>query len=170
MTNNTTRDDTYDVEIKDTQKQTDSIEISGSASFSVLKLVDVEITAKYGHTWENTHEFTGTIHVVAVPGYRTSVSGQTPVLRVVGDFTVTMGNSLWHLLDVHFDTPDANAGGRYSIDTTKVPPGAQHSGPGAGPVVVSATGSVGIRQPTTPADRDLDDRDGPRREQQELTQ
>ncbi|WP_420120124.1 hypothetical protein [Nakamurella sp.] len=83
-----------------------SVEGTVSAKMTLFGLVDTTLSAKYGKTWSEGR--TGTISRTfkVSPGHRGYVEVHQPTTRQYGDFTVTMGNTVWHLTNVHFDIPD----------------------------------------------------------------
>ncbi len=83
-----------------------SVEGTVSAKMTLFGLVDTTLSAKYGKTWSEGR--TGTISRTfkVSPGHRGYVEVHQPTTRQHGDFTVTMGNTVWHLTNVYFDIPD----------------------------------------------------------------
>ena len=96
-----------------TLETSQSIEISAELKVSIKEIVDMGISATYGHEWSTSHTFkTEYSHPVA-PRSIGEIDGAAPVIRDTGDFTVTLGNTTWNLTGVYFDTPDPDAGPAY---------------------------------------------------------
>lgn len=106
----------------DTVTQKDSISVTGKASFKVLEIVNIEISATYGHEWTGTHTFTEELTLNTPPHKRIDVYAAEPLFRVTGDFTLTMGNTTWILRGVVFDTPDPKGRRSYSFRESDYPP------------------------------------------------
>ncbi len=118
VVNKTSNDQTYNVTISDTRTETNSVTVTVKVSITFIKdKVNGGIDAAYGHTWTSTHTFTQGLVIKVPPGYVSQVSAAQPVYRVYGDFTLTMGNTTWHLTNIYFDTPNPNGGeGAYYIE------------------------------------------------------
>ncbi|WP_163803874.1 beta-propeller fold lactonase family protein [Mycolicibacterium anyangense] len=102
--------------LSDTRSESDSVKVTAKLSRSFLeKIVNLEISAEYGHTWTYTHTFTETITIRQPPRTIGGVQAQQAVYRVYGDFTLKMGNTTFTLRDVYFDTPNPNITGRYRV-------------------------------------------------------
>ena len=114
--NDTKSEQSYSIAVTDTKSETDSVSVTAKVAVkNIKKIVDIEISATYGHTWTLTHTFTQTINVKVPPRYESQIFAAQPVYRVYGDFTLEMGNTIWHLTDVYFDTPNPNGQGAYYI-------------------------------------------------------
>jgi len=61
FTNDSTVQSDYSLTRKDTVGTTDSVNISSTVKVTLFKVVDLSITAAYGHTWTTSHEFDETI-------------------------------------------------------------------------------------------------------------
>ncbi|TDO17271.1 hypothetical protein EV580_0438 [Mycobacterium sp. BK086] len=124
VTNTTSTPTTYTVALSDTVTQSDNVEVSVKLSGGVLaklaSLINLEITAKYGHTWTNSKTFTQTMTVPVAPGYTSWIEGSVPVWNVTGDFTIKIGNSTYQLNGATFSTPDPNGVGSYVIKTKPI--------------------------------------------------
>ncbi len=119
VTNETTSQVTFSVGIADQVSQTDtvgiSVKLSGGALAKLASIINIEITASYGHSWTSSHTFTQTTNVTVKPGYTAWIEGSAPVWRVTGDFTIKIGNSTYQLNGATFDTPNPNAAGSYNV-------------------------------------------------------
>jgi hypothetical protein len=80
-----------------------------------LDLVKVGISLEYGHEWTTEHEFDSKVPIEIAPQCRGNVFAVTPGIRDYGDFTVTLGNTVWKLHDVYFDSPDPNGTEGYKL-------------------------------------------------------
>ncbi len=90
----------------DTASVTHSVELSASVQATLLKIVEVSLSATYGHTWTQEHQFSIS-QTLNLPAYHKGwLDVRDPVVRDTGDFTVTLGNTTWKLHGVSFDSPD----------------------------------------------------------------
>lgn len=85
-----------------------SVEGTVSAKATLFGLVDTTLSAKYGQSWSEGRTATISRTLRVSPGHRGYVDVHQPTTRQFGDFTVTMGNTVWHLHGVYFDIPDMN--------------------------------------------------------------
>ena len=83
-----------------------SVEGTVSAKATLFGLVDTTLSAKYGQSWSEGRTATISRTLKVSPGHRGYVDVHQPTTRQYGDFTVTMGNTVWHLNGVRFDIPD----------------------------------------------------------------
>lgn len=115
--NTTSNDQTYNITVSDTRSQTNSVTVTVKVAITFIKdKVNGGIDAAYGHTWTSTHTFTQGLTIKVPPMYESQVSAAQPVYRVYGDFTLEMGNTIWHLTNIYFDTPNPEGGdGAYYI-------------------------------------------------------
>jgi hypothetical protein len=97
---------TQEVSETRTASQTDSVEISAEASSKLSDLINLKISAKYGHSWTKSETFSYKLTVPVGPGQRVRIMAANPVNRVWGDFTIKMGNTTYLVRNVSFDTPD----------------------------------------------------------------
>lgn len=106
---------TRSISISDTQTQTDSVNVTAKISRSFLdKIVNLEISVAYGHTWTGSHTFTRTYTTTIPPGYASAVDAENPVLRVYGDFRMLLpGDTKVLITNTTWDTPDATRTVKY---------------------------------------------------------
>jgi hypothetical protein len=90
-----------------TQTTSSTLGASVTAKGSILKIVELSVTASASRTWTSTYTFTDSIQVPIAPGQKAWLESRDPITRVTGDFFVTLGNTAWNLYDVSFDSPDA---------------------------------------------------------------
>ncbi len=90
----------------DTVSESNSLEISGTAGVNILDIVNLSVTAKYGHTWTESHTYGTGVSNTVPAGYYGEITAIAPMIRDTGDFTITMGDTTWNLTDVHFDSPN----------------------------------------------------------------
>ena len=90
----------------DTASLTHSLEVSASVQATVLELVEVSLSATYGHGWTQEHQFSISQTLNLPAYYKGWLDVRNPVIRDTGDFTVTLGNTTWKLYGVSFDSPD----------------------------------------------------------------
>jgi hypothetical protein len=94
----------------DTVSATNSVDISASVGANIAEIVDVQVTAAYGHSWSTSHAFeTGVSHPVPA-GYYGEITAIAPMIRDTGNFTIKIGNTTINLTGVYFDTADPNGG------------------------------------------------------------
>jgi Bacterial Ig domain len=103
------------VSVTDTVSESDSVSISAKVSAKLTDIVNVEISATYGHTWTKTNTFQQSVTVPVPPHSVSTITARQPVYRVTGDFTVQVGNTTYHLTGVTFDTPNPDGQGAYTI-------------------------------------------------------
>jgi len=106
--------------IKETATASDNIEISATAKSTIMNIVELSVTAKYGHTWSKSHEFTDTQQVTVRPNHVIWVESVLPVIRTTGDFTVKLGSTTWILQGVTFDSPDPGRSSTFLITTKEM--------------------------------------------------
>ena len=119
---------------------TDTVTVAASLKASIMKVVEVTVTATYGHTWTTTETYTQT-SALNVPAYSVGYQFTVPVFdRTTGDYTVRIGDTTFVLRGVSFDTPrpqtDATYIGKYTRDMTAeeratVRPGVELQAPSA---------------------------------------
>jgi hypothetical protein len=135
--NNTQDDVERTFEVSDTASVSDSLGFSYSAEFEAtvfgLKIKNT-ITASYKHEWSTSHTVKDSVTFTIRPGYTGWVTGAPNYYRDYVDFSITMGNTTWHLPGVYFDVPVTTAGSsvHWATWTQKI---------GGGPVVGPGTPS-----------------------------
>jgi len=87
-------------------KVSETNSLGAQVTAGVEKIMKFEVTAKYEHEWTSEHEFSQDIEVKIPPHKKAWFTHKAPVIRDTGHFTVTLGNTTWHLNDVSFETPD----------------------------------------------------------------
>ena len=99
------------IEEGDEVSLTHSVSVTASAKVTLMKVVELSLSATYGHSWTSTHIFKQTEHL-DIPAYHKGwLQGVEPIIRDTGDFNLTMGSTTWNLPGVYFDTPDPTRGG-----------------------------------------------------------
>ena len=102
-------------------KQDDKEVASSSYGFKIGAEVEADVPfgkAKvsyehnFRHEWGNEHKFAYDLSHPLPEHYRGWFTATNPVIRVWGDFTLTIGNTTWILHDVYFDFPDASRDGK----------------------------------------------------------
>lgn len=121
--NYTLDDMSKQIRISETVERSQSVEVSATVSANVLKAVEASVTATYGHTWTNSVTFEETSSAVIRPNHKVWSEMVEPTLRYTGDFTLTVGNTTFRLVGVHFDVPDKNpsADRRAQLNTYTAP-------------------------------------------------
>jgi Ca2+-binding RTX toxin-like protein len=108
------------VTISDTVGATDSIEIAVEAGVKIFKVVEVSVSAKYGHEWTREHTFEQDI-TVRCPGHtKCWITGEDPMWRDTGDYFLTLGNTRWILRNIYIDSPNPDGQGSYRINEEPV--------------------------------------------------
>ncbi len=81
--------------------------------------VKLAVETKYGHEWIDEHKFEKEIPVPIEPGHKGWVEHAAPVIRVTGNFTMTIGNTTFTLNGVYFDHPDPSRQGSFYAQAVK---------------------------------------------------
>ena len=89
-----------------TQTTSSTLGASITAKATILKIVDLSVTASASRTWTSTYTFTDSIQVPIASGQKAWLESRDPITRVTGDFFVTLRNTTWNLYDINFDSPD----------------------------------------------------------------
>ena len=92
--------------IRAADKVTESNTLGVELTAGVEEIVHVSVTTRYERTWTKDHEFSQDITTKVPPHMKVWFTHQAPIIRDTGNFTVTLGNTTWHLNDVSFETPD----------------------------------------------------------------
>jgi hypothetical protein len=103
-----------------TQSTTTTLKLSASIKANVFEVVDISVAAEYSEAWTDTYTFSQSVGVTAQPGEKVFIETREPVKRVIGDYTVQMGNTTWILKDVYFDSPDPDRYMEYKVITTPI--------------------------------------------------
>jgi hypothetical protein len=139
LINNTDEEQETRVTISDTVGATDSVEIEVDASVKIFKVVEVSVSAKYGHEWTTEHTFEQDVTVHCPAKSKCWITGDDPMWRDTGDYVLTLGNTTWYLRNVYFDSPNPNGQGAYEVNEQPLKAGEQARLPQA----VIQTGSDG---------------------------
>jgi hypothetical protein len=116
LINNTDERQDTTVTVKDTVGSSDSVEVGVKVGGEIAELLDVEVSAKYGHEWTQEHTFSQDVTVHCPAHHKCWINAVAPMYRDTGNFTVTLGNTTWNLTGVYFDSPDSTRTGSYSVD------------------------------------------------------
>jgi hypothetical protein len=81
----------------------------------MFELVNVCISATYGHTWTTSHEFDESMTATVPPKTKVGLDDAPQMLRDTGNFTITLGNTTIHITDVYFDSPDPDGNGNWTL-------------------------------------------------------
>jgi hypothetical protein len=103
-----------------TQSTTTTLKLSASIKAKVFEVVEITVAAEYSEAWTDTYTFSQSVGVTAQPGEKVFLETREPVKRVIGDYTVQMGNTTWILKDVYFDSPDPDRYMEYKATTTQI--------------------------------------------------
>jgi hypothetical protein len=125
LVNNTSVDQHTSIATTDTLTQSDSVGLTTKVQAALSKIIDISIQASYNHTWTSTHTFEQTVDVDCPAHTRCAIAAAQPMRRDTGDFTISMGNTTWHLPDVYFDTPNPDGNGSYVVNSTPLSPDEQ---------------------------------------------
>jgi hypothetical protein len=104
--NNPNRDATLTYNEDDNVGATNSIDVSLTAGTKLFDLVDTSLQVTYNHTWTESHGYSVGVSEPCQPLSTCTLYGYAPMVRDTGNFTLTMGNTVWHLYGVYFDQPD----------------------------------------------------------------
>ena len=106
----------------DTVGYSDSLQVDTTLGANIAGLVDAQVHIGYGHIWSVGHTYNVSVsHPVSAWCYG-EIWGVAPMLRDEGDFTITMGNTAWHLNNTYFDTPNPDQGEHYAYDEKPLTP------------------------------------------------
>jgi hypothetical protein len=103
-----------------TQSTTTTLKLSASIKLEVFEVVAITVGAEYSEAWTDTYTFSESVKFTAQPGEKAFIETRQPVKRVIGDYTVQMGNTTWILKDVYFDSPDPDRFMEYKVKTTQI--------------------------------------------------
>jgi hypothetical protein len=81
----------------------------------MFELVNVSISATYGHTWTTSHEFDESMTATVPPKTKVCLDDAPQMLRDTGNFTITLGNTTIHVTHVYFDSPDPDGNGNWTL-------------------------------------------------------
>lgn len=115
--NNSDVTTTLEVDKTDDVTSTDSINVEASVGTNIAGIVDASIKAAYGHTWSVGHGFAAKSTDPVPPHTYGEIDGIAPMIRDTGNFTITMGNTTYHLNDVYFDSPDRSGAEGFEYHT-----------------------------------------------------
>lgn len=118
--NNSDGTATLEVDKTDDVSSTDSLNISATLGTNIAGMVDASVTAAYGHTWSEGHGFAAKSSDPVDPHTYGEIDGIAPMIRDTGNFTLTMGNTTYHLNGVYFDSPDPQGGEGFEYHTHKL--------------------------------------------------
>lgn len=96
--------------------QKHSVEVSGSAKGTIMKVVELSSTAKWNKEWNSSTTVTDKTTFQIPPGKKVWAEASFPMTRDTGDFTVSVGNTTWHLRGVYFDHPTSDTADQGEID------------------------------------------------------
>ncbi|MBS1880704.1 MAG: hypothetical protein JST31_14430 [Actinobacteria bacterium] len=106
---------------EETAGVTNSIGIESETEFNLFEVVKEKVTVKYDIEFHNEHKFSQDVKVNVEPGHVAWVTISVPVTRAIGDWTLRVGNTVWRLEGVAFDSPDPSRSGHYIADQEKLP-------------------------------------------------
>lgn len=89
----------------DTVQSSNSLDLNVTAGEKLFDVVDASINGSYHHTWSESHSYTVGLTIHCPPVSLCSIYGIAPMLRDIGDFKLTLGNTTWNLYGVYFDSP-----------------------------------------------------------------
>lgn len=104
--NHTTQTQSETVAFTDTVSQSDSFEISTELGVKFMTMINTEISAKYQHSWTATTKYSESYPTTIEPNSAKWLERRQAVLRATGDLTVTVGNTVYIVHDMYFDTPN----------------------------------------------------------------
>jgi hypothetical protein len=125
--NNTAVDVSSEVTHAVVRTDTSSVDVTTKTTVDVFEVVKEEIQAKYGETWAESYQVSGSSGIIALPSGVDNHTGwvrlvrQEPVKRVTGDFTVMVADRTFNLTGVHFDVADPSRQGETTAVSTPVP-------------------------------------------------
>jgi hypothetical protein len=117
IVNDTSAEQDASINVADTVGTTDGLGI-GDFNWQMFMGAGAGISAKYGHTWTTSHTFGQDVDVHCPAEMACAVLAVEPMIRDTGDFTVTLGNTTWHLPGVYFDSPDPDGRSTFTVTAT----------------------------------------------------
>jgi hypothetical protein len=121
LINNTDESQETEVTITDEVRSSNSVKVGTEVGAKIGELVEAKVSAEYEHSWERTHTFEQKVIVDCPARHRCWITAVQPMYRDTGDFTLTLGNTTWHLPNVYFDSPDPEQQGAYQVDDASIP-------------------------------------------------
>lgn len=106
---------TYTIARVDTVGITNSVGVTVTAGTSLFNIVNLELSAQYGHEWTKSKEFHQSVDVEVPPDWEVWLTDSAPMIRDTGDFTIKLGNTTWQLRNVYFDSPDPDGSGTWRL-------------------------------------------------------
>ena len=131
--------------VRDLVGTSSSVEVTPSVGVTIAGIVESSLSATYGQTWIQEHEFTQEEHLMIPPREQGWIVATEPMIRNTGDFILTMGNTTWKLRGVSFDSPDKDGSGTFEKFTEKMTPQEQAAAPDGltvPPVMATAFGVI----------------------------
>jgi hypothetical protein len=116
LINNGTVENDTKVTISDTVGSSDSVEIEVDAGVKIFKVVELSVSAKYGHEWRSEHTFEQDVTVHCPPKTKCWITGDDPMWRDTGDYVLTLGNTTWYLRNIYIDSPNPDGQGSYEVN------------------------------------------------------
>jgi RTX calcium-binding nonapeptide repeat (4 copies) len=116
LINNTDEEQETRVTISDTVGSTDSVEIEVDAGVKIFKVVELSVSAKYGHEWTAEHTFEQDVTVHCPAKSKCWITGDDPMWRDTGDYVLTLGNTRWILRNIYIDSPNPSGQGSYEVN------------------------------------------------------
>ncbi|WP_167097034.1 beta-propeller fold lactonase family protein [Mycobacterium sp. DL592] len=99
-----------------TEQVQDTVQVSiGNKSGLIFEKVEASVTVTFQHQWSEAKTFSQSIDANIQPHYQITITAADPIYRDYGNFTLTMGNTTWHLNNIYFDSPRPNGHGVYVI-------------------------------------------------------
>jgi len=119
-TNSTTLPQTWTFSKSLAQNTETSWSIAANVKATLIdKVLEASITGTYGEKWSTTRTETYTYPTTVPPGETSYLYIRQPIKTLIGDFSVTMGNTTWNLKDVEFYYPDSTR--RANVEATFKP-------------------------------------------------
>lgn len=102
---------------------TNSVGIEAETGVNFFDLFKAKVTVKYKIEISEEREFAQDVEANVEPRSVAWVTVGVPVIRDLGDFTLHLGNTVWKLEGVSFDSPnpDKNVQGEYIVNQSELP-------------------------------------------------
>jgi hypothetical protein len=98
---------------------TDTVGVNVSAGGQLFGLINTSVGLSFGHTINSSSSYTNEVDMPVDPGDTVWVLDTAPVIRDTGNFTITIGNTTYHLNNVSFDSPDSSREGQWQTCSLK---------------------------------------------------
>jgi hypothetical protein len=105
----------YLLERDDSVSISDTLGVTVTAGTQLFDTIDTSVALNYQHQVTATKDDKESITVHVDPEYKVWLENSPAMIRDTGNFTITLGNTTYHLNGVHFDSPDPSGNGEWTL-------------------------------------------------------